>query len=401
MGRLVERGEEHLRVEALEQPRGRRPFVCGASGLERRYWEDDECPPSQWRWLWPRAASDEQRYWEEVARKGHAVQRAHHERRAAQHRVAQHATLKVHRLWNPHAAHRMRATNIPMLHRRPTLASAEPAPPFARVLVHVPVHARASVMAELGTLDDAAEAPAAPAAVDPAIFVHGAAGARREAAQTRAPPRSAYFLRANADGMQTDAGEPSFVDYERPGRDALAKLRVLAMQNGTTFCTAEAANPLHFFEQAVRCYHCGRQRFVTSRACTCEGGWRVHDDILPNDMLDVLTTRGGLSKASLAANELVRMCSLALPRGATRENHPNGGHLRITGVPFRIVDHLLEGSNARTFMHDPQRTAIADHYDKRCVPIRMISISAPRVTRQSMPDLGLGAGHAAAKRSWT
>jgi hypothetical protein len=53
----------------------------------------------------------------------------------------------------------------------------------------------------------------------------------------------------------------------------------------------------NFFEQAERCYHCGRQRFVTVAKCSCDDGWWMHDDLLPEDMLCVLTTGGGLSSA--------------------------------------------------------------------------------------------------------
>ena len=100
--------------------------------------------------------------------------------------------------------------------------------------------------------------------------------------------------------------------------DELVLLRELALGNVTTFTTTEAANPINFYEQARRCYHCGRQLFTIFTSCTCHDGELIHDDILPTAALELLTREGGISKESRALNELVRMCSLALPKGTVR-----------------------------------------------------------------------------------
>ena len=70
--------------------------------------------------------------------------------------------------------------------------------------------------------------------------------------------------------------------------------------------------------QARRCYFCGRQLFVIYSRCWCEDGANIHDDVLDDQLLDLLTEDGGCSKQYRALNELTRMCSLALQRGTHR-----------------------------------------------------------------------------------
>ena len=122
------------------------------------------------------------------------------------------------------------------------------------------------------------------------------------------------------------------------------ELRRHVMGNVTTFCASEKAHPLYFFEQVIsvcilpiysdvrlaypyprveslqarRCFYCGRHLFVIERQCTCRDGELIHNDVLPDEMLDLLTQRGGISKESRAMNELGRMCTLALQAGTTR-----------------------------------------------------------------------------------
>ena len=53
------------------------------------------------------------------------------------------------------------------------------------------------------------------------------------------------------------------------------------LENTTTFSSSEAAHLIHLLEQAIRCYHCGRPRFVIINACTCRTmGVLTWDDIL-------------------------------------------------------------------------------------------------------------------------
>jgi hypothetical protein len=100
-----------------------------------------------------------------------------------------------------------------------------------------------------------------------------------------------FFVDASAAAAEPEslAGEPSLQSFlaARPRNGELATLRSLSRGNVTTFTRLEAANPFHFFEQARRCYHCGRHLFTITRHCTCCDGLLVHDDILPTRHLDV------------------------------------------------------------------------------------------------------------------
>ena len=42
--------------------------------------------------------------------------------------------------------------------------------------------------------------------------------------------------------------------------------------------------------------------------------------------------------------------------------------MRITGMPYRIVDHMNEGSNVRSYLHDPTRAVDAERYERAFQP---------------------------------
>ena len=137
--------------------------------------------------------------------------------------------------------------------------------------------------------------------------------------------RRTFFIDASASQPQSRAGEPRVADFVRGAPEHLSRsktelhvLRRLTLENVMTFTAEEAANPFYFFEQAWRCYFCGRQNFVIYERCSCRAGQLRHDDILPSMHLDLLLHNGGCSKESRALNELVRMCTLALPSGTHR-----------------------------------------------------------------------------------
>ena len=364
-------------------------------------------------------------------------------------------TLRHYRLWDPHAMHTLSGA-LPYLHRMPSRTLHEPAPPtFARVFVDVPSVIERGTLTHiidqdcantLQLLADAASSNVAtldaflfgggyplaegfssqvttyntlkaaalvaarraraawqaaepePSRINAAQFVLGARPQASRARHNRVlnlyRPHARFFVEAEAALPASEAGEPRADDYCRVLPDELVQLRELALGNVTTFTTTEAANPINFYEQARRCYHCGRQLFTIFTSCTCHDGELIHDDILPTAALELLTREGGISKESRALNELVRMCSLALPKGtvryaqhtasssksrrsrsravsaeltcalplACRMDHVNGGNLRITGIPYRLVDHLNEGHNVRSFLYDPMRVADAERY---------------------------------------
>ena len=203
-----------------------------------------------------------------------------------------------------------------------------------RRLVAAPPPNAVAAIAAAAAAKAAADAAAAAAAAAGAVFVVGAprnnAGGQRT---PRLPPT--YFVDAGEGAAvpASAAGEPRLESYlaAAPTKEQLQTLRNLALQNVTTFTVQERAHPANFFEQGRRCYHCGRQLFVIFLRCTCRGGEMVHDDLLPPDHLRLLCEGAGVSKQSRALNELVRMCSLALPKGTTRcgaRPRPRRGYAR-------------------------------------------------------------------------
>ena len=294
-------------------------------------------------------------------------------------------TLRHYRLWDPHAMHTLSGA-LPYLHRMPSRTLHEPAPPtFARVFVDVPSVIERGTLTHiidqdcantLQLLADAASSNVAtldaflfgggyplaegfssqvttyntlkatalvaarraraawqaaelePSRINAAQFVLGARPQASRARHNRVlnlyRPHARFFVEAEAALPASEAGEPRADDYCRVLPDELVQLRELALGNVTTFTTTEAANPINFYEQARRCYHCGRQLFTIFTSCTCHDGELIHDDILPTAALELLTREGGISKESRALNELVRMCSLALPKKRSSPSREDG-----------------------------------------------------------------------------
>ena len=84
---------------------------------------------------------------------------------------------------------------------------------------------------------------------------------------------ASFFVAAESASMASAAGQPSLEDYLNVTNRELTVLRRHTVENTTTFSSSEAAHLIHLFEQAIRCYHCGRHRFViiaTRAACTCD-----------------------------------------------------------------------------------------------------------------------------------
>ena len=325
---------------------------------------------TEWRWAHPDATSLEQRRLEAIAVEGLVRKRA----QAVEQRQA--SALKAHNMWDPHAMHELGSESTPKLHRMlsratastvPDRAGSAPtplhgAPPtWAQVYCVVPADEREAIVQHHGAATSARAQAGAASFIDDGAAPSGGH-------QRRTALRAVYWLRHDASIPATAAGEPRLQDYIIKSGPERRQLQRHVMGNVTTFCKKEAANPIYFFEQSRRCYYCGRHLFVIESQCTCQEGKLVHNDVLPTDLLDLLTKQGGISKESRALNELGRMCTLALQKNTRRQDHVNGGHMRITGMPYRIVEHLNENNNARSYLHDPMRRQDNERYARGFQP---------------------------------
>jgi len=140
--------------------------------------------------------------------------------------------------------------------------------------------------------------------------------------------------------------------------------------NVTWFHRRERDNPIFFWEQRVRCYHCGRDHFLPAlggqrhgvagmhHRC-CHGGTCVlhREHALPDAMLDLFAYRTGLSSSSCVMNDHFRLCAWALPRG-THQHADAGGGMRVTGVRYALMTNVRERGAARTFLEDPARRRV-------------------------------------------
>ena len=189
----------------------------------------------------------------------------------------------------------------------------------------------------------------------------------------------------------------------RPGRgprarpptyDERAAYRKLCAQNVTCFNDHEQSHPIDFFEQHDVCAHCGAERFVTSsqKVC-CHDGQLVLSRFMPPDLLALISKPPGLSKQSRAANDLFRFAQMALPKD-THRIPDSYQHLKITGVPFAIVNHVNERSSARSFLDDPYERV--EDVGRYCADVRRWPPSPPvswpprrRCARRARPAAGV------------
>jgi len=103
------------------------------------------------------------------------------------------------------------------------------------------------------------------------------------------------------------------VESDKDSKQAYQQL--LTTQSITCWHCAEVRHPIHFFEQRVRCQHCGAERFVTTNklAC-CRGGQLLLDSRLPDALVDMMTgNRTGVAPISAqACAQGISKCSRAL-----------------------------------------------------------------------------------------
>jgi hypothetical protein len=126
--------------------------------------------------------------------------------------------------------------------------------------------------------------------------------------------------------------------------------------NVTSFTKAEGKSPINFFEQRVRCCHCGSDRFVTSSngICCAKGRLILGGKAFPEPLADLMSTGNGISACSRALNDRFRFAQMGLPKG-THRHHEAGGHFKVTGIPYAIIDTIANtNSSTRSFLDDPE-----------------------------------------------
>uniref|UniRef100_A0A7S2CJ29 Uncharacterized protein n=1 Tax=Haptolina brevifila TaxID=156173 RepID=A0A7S2CJ29_9EUKA len=153
-------------------------------------------------------------------------------------------------------------------------------------------------------------------------------------------------------------------------RDLRTYQELLQAQSITCWHASEVRHPIHFFEQRVRCQHCGAERFrTTNKLACCRGGQLLLDARLPDGLLDLMTgTRTaaapisaqacaqGISKCSRALNNKFRFAQMRLPKVHGKSQRPTPDsyqHLRITGIPYAQIENLHVMSSTRSFLDDP------------------------------------------------
>ena len=145
----------------------------------------------------------------------------------------------------------------------------------------------------------------------------------------------------------------------------------------TIFTPAEASHPLNFFEQSVRCKHCGCDRLRPSRARLCckDGSLLLGGEPNHEALIELLSEGDGVSQTSRSLNDLFRFAQQGLPKGTHRLNLA-GGHLKVTGVPFAVIDNFNANTSTRSFYDDPAyRELRANRVDSAYRPTeRSISI---------------------------
>jgi hypothetical protein len=110
------------------------------------------------------------------------------------------------------------------------------------------------------------------------------------------------------------------------GAEADTYQRLVKAQTLTCWHKSEVRHPVFFFEQRVRCGHCGAERFRTTNALACcRGGKLMLQARLPDKLVDLMTGTDaewisaqaraqGISKCSRALNNKFRFAQMRLPK---------------------------------------------------------------------------------------
>lgn len=159
-----------------------------------------------------------------------------------------------------------------------------------------------------------------------------------------------------------DADAPSMTHGARRPRPQLSHVTnrevdkyydIARRSNAVTFGAEEARHPINFYEQRLRCYSCGTDRFVVTKSslCCAHGAIQI-GDVLPNEHLDLMCEGDGISKESRVLNNMFRLAQMALPKG-THHIPDSYQHLKINGVTYAIIPNLNERTSTRSFLDDP------------------------------------------------
>ena len=179
----------------------------------------------------------------------------------------------------------------------------------------------------------------------------GEPGPSKRQKRRRRKKRGPGWCWATPEALDQFGAEPAL---NQPTPAALKAYHALGRGNVTTFTPAEAAHPLNFFEQSLRCKHCGCDRLRPSRASLCcqGGSLLLGGEPMHEALIDLLGEGDGLSQTSRSLNDLFRFAQQGLPQGSHRLNLA-GGHLKVTGVPFSILSNTNASTSTRSFLDDP------------------------------------------------
>ena len=244
-------------------------------------------------------------------------------------------------MWNPATFHRSNPTT---LHRTPDRARTDPPPKTVQAICYVPreVARTARYLAP--------HEPDVAGSFDPTV------GRIRT-----------YVDADDTDPYDSNDGHPIPITLDERMKTSMQTVNVMASSgNVTWFTNKEKENPIHFWEQWVRCYHCGRDHFLPGLKAMhdsiagmhlrcCKAGENVFDrksHSLPDGALNMIGYGTGISSSSRAINEVRRLCAQALPSGTHRLVEAGGG-AKITGVPYAVIPNVTERCAARMFLDDP------------------------------------------------
>jgi hypothetical protein len=211
----------------------------------------------------------------------------------------------------------------------------------------------------------------------------GEPGPSKRQRRRRRKKRGPGWCWATPDALDQFGSEPAL---NQPTAAALAAYHELGRGNVTTFTPAEAAHPLNFFEQSLRCKHCGCDRLRPSRASLCcqDGSLLLGGEPMHEALIELLGDGDGLSQTSRSLNDLFRFAQQGLPEGTHRLNLA-GGHLKVTGVPFSIINNTNANTSTRSFLDDPaDRELRASRIDSAYRPTERSIAIVRRVLEDSM-----------------
>ena len=184
---------------------------------------------------------------------------------------------------------------------------------------------------------------------------HTTQSGRRRA---RGPRTLVYVASDAADPYEANDGRPVPLHHTDEVGEAVRTLRSFAKAHNTTWFTQlERDNPIHFWEQRLRCNFCGRDHFVVATSmhlrCCHAGACVLHRDHALSDIhIDLIARDNGCSSASRALNMQRRLVAQALAAGE-HWTPDQGGGLKITGLPYALVRNVRERSAARAYLEDP------------------------------------------------